>query len=1019
MLGITPYVPIVSPVQLDIVARELFHNLERSSSPLHRFSLLSDFFKRTRVLPEIWTASYYHSLYPLLSACVQHEYVCWIDPAVWLDILYVLRVLGKHNGMLEQESVDETKDSAWEKCCLAHAAVRRFREMFDILHSSQLITAELTEDEWVHVLNAETTGGDPFRHFADALLRHGDIPRFLRHAVTRWEHARNDGKRAGVILLDSMVPVEKQHGLILHIDAAFVKSDVLRVHFNNPLDEENIDTVLQLMDAATAAFVTVRKHLRSDPAPCECTVSFHEQEAKFSGESMGLAVGVLIAMHFQRKFNTALRWSLQPHLIFAGGIDSNAQVREMPAQVLDAKLRSAFFSPASGIVLHAIHAETARVRIRQLQQQHPFRQFEIYGVSSLDDCVSAPGVVASDFRSRYERIKEFVYRHAIVLLASLIVALGISAGYFWWKSVYDYPDMEYVHGKSIEYNALVYNPRRHGGWQFRDHNEIRKAELSFGDLEIGADATRNIWLWNMTPSSLDVDLAIEGEHTDQWYISWNGGRQRITPTDSLRVMVKYVPTRASELNEAFFTIRDSKNGNLLKQMRLFGKAGPPTNAGYALELDGVDNMLFFGEHAIAFDNDEGTLEFWFRMDGDVGCIFSNNRNIPSQPSMQNMTLAIMNDTLQIHVGNHFSCTPLYNKNISGSGTWHHLALAFSRMGKRIHVLLDGEVIYDKSGEFIIEWVKNPYVTFGAYNDGQQHHEAMFKGAIDEIRVWDSALSPTVIRSRMNQKVNALSKGLLGYWDFDVISEVSAHNANERSQDGLLLHRPNFVRSGAVLDPPKRDILLVEGPFGNPAVELQSTRWMQCGSDPINASLERTYAIRFRYDGGDRVQYFTVMNQDAVLNFSSFGPSVSSYNRTWTPNPGWNSVVARVDSEQNVEIFLNGAFLYTLTSAEFRRGPAYRYEGLHVGIFHDKYNNFGKNQYDSRRPELLRRKGVADVRVWNRRVGNDVIRKYERGEDTPDGLVAHWPLDTLPDDENNYRDLVNGHLLHVWRYVGWK
>jgi hypothetical protein len=179
----------------------------------------------------------------------------------------------------------------------------------------------------------------------------------------------------------------------------------------------------------------------------------------------------------------------------------------------------------------------------------------------------------------------------------------------------------------------VFNPRRADGWRFRDNDREVRPLLDFGDMEVGADITRNVLLWNMTPQRMSVRLAIEGPDRDQWYISWHGGTQDITPTDSLRVMIKYVPTRASAGNSAAFTLRDPDSGTLLAQLPLVGRAGSPTPAGYALQFDGVDDYLFFGEQAAAFAREEGTMELWVRIDSTFTTIMSNTRNIPQAPAI--------------------------------------------------------------------------------------------------------------------------------------------------------------------------------------------------------------------------------------------------------------------------------------------------------------------------------------------------------------------------------------------------
>ncbi|MFZ1729085.1 MAG: LamG-like jellyroll fold domain-containing protein [Bacteroidota bacterium] len=914
---------------------------------------------------------------------------------------------------------------AWEKCCLTLAGMRSFRELHELLRGGGWIDIDLSQKEWGAVYNADTMGLDPFNEYCSAIDRHGVRPDFLVRAQERWEHSRADATLPGVILLDEGLQQGSHPGIVLHIELSAKNSVKTRVHFRNALDEKNTTTIRQLAAAATAATEIVADHFRCPVPAKEWTVGFHEFEAAFAGESMGLSVALSMAYTLQKDFNKPLRWELQPRLVCTGGLEQDGSLKELPSAVLSSKILTAFFSTADALVLPAQHVEYARTFLIDLQQRYPSRKFELFGVSSLNDCVFTPGIIRADYRTIYDRSQEFIRTHSILLLIVLLAIFAATGGYFFWKSLYGYPDLEYAMGKRIEENSLVYNPRREADWQFRDFDRILPPLIPFGDLEIGADATRNIFIWNMTPTALEVALGLEGPQADQWYISWNGGLQTVNATDSLRVTIKYVPDHPSESHRARLTVRDPVNGKLLTQLDLTGAAGPPLPAGYALELDGIDDMLYFGELAIAFARDEATIEFWLRLDEDTACILSNNRNIPQGPALQNMVISHQNDMLSLDVGNNRSVIPLGARAFAKDGKWHHLALSFSREAQRIEFSLDGTVLLERREEFIIEGVSLPHVAFGVYHNGESVQNFL-KGALDEIRVWDHALPADSIRMRMHRRVNGLSPGLLGYWDFDVIGEVSAYNANERTQDGQLKGRPAYGRSSVYLETDGDDLRLVAGPGssggagGAAAIELQNCRWLQCGSNPIAASLQRSYAIRFRREAGDVERILTIMNQDAYFTLLADRIQLAgSIPKALPTRSGWNTFVGRIDEKQEMEVFINGALTCTITDDFLRRGPSYRYEGLEIGIFHDKYNNFGPKYYDGGIFEHHMKKAVTDFRVWNRRISDEAIAAYERGAPTPDGLVAHWPLTSLPDNNNNYTDAINGHLLHLWRYRGWE
>lgn len=1010
---------IDTPVALDLAARETQRRISRTASPLLRVHLLIDFARRTAHLPAIWTSSYLRGFYPVLIACIRHEYVRWLDPADWRIAIETIRMLEDADWARAEASFDETLAAVWKKCSLTLAGMYAFRELHELLLAHHRIETVLAPQEWSAILNADTVGLDPLGEYCGTLQRHGDCPAFLLRALEQWEHERADGSRPGVILLTENGHDGLPSGLVLHLDIGMQKSAVTRAHFRNTLDKDNNETMRQLADAAEAATRVARKHFGGSTPQFEWTVGFHEYQASYSGQSMGISTALAMTYMMQKDLNRGMRWELRPNLVCSGGIEADGRVKELPRSILHVKVAAAFFSPADALVLPAENAEEARVQVLHMQQRYPARRLDVFGVASLDDCVAAQGIMRTVKRTAYDRTREFTKRHLVPLLALLVLLLAATGVYFWWKSLYGYPDLEFTLGAPIGENALVYNPHRARSWQFRDFDRAVAHSIPFGDLEVGADATRNVYLWNMTPTDLDVLLSIEGPDADQWYISWHGGRQSVTGTDSLRVMIKYAPMRAAVSNEASFTVRNPGDGSLLASLALTGAAGPPLPAGYALALDGIDDLLFFGEQAIAFARDETTIEFWLRLDTQKATILSNTRNIPQGPARTNLALGYDQGTFGVQIGNFSLQIPLAGKAFAGDGRWHHVALAFSRPLGRIRLMLDGETLLERTEEFIIEHVATPFVTFGAYNDGESAR-GLLRGAVDEFRIWSGMLQADTVRARMRTKVSGLAPGLLGYWDFDIVAEVSAHNANERTQDGLLIGRPSYIRSGVPLDANGTDIRLVPGPLRARAVELQSCRWLQCGSDPIAASPARSYAIRFRRDDDPSLVILTVMNQDAYLSLVPATISIDGNKALALPSQaGWNSFVCRIDEQQNLEAFMNGSFVLTSSSPSLRRGPSYRYEGLEIGIYNDKYNNFGSKSYDDAYPRLRKRRAVTDFRVWNRRISDAAISAYERGGATPEGLVAHWPLDALPDRDGNYRDRVNGHLLHLWRYPVWE
>jgi hypothetical protein len=69
------------------------------------------------------------------------------------------------------------------------------------------------------------------------------------------------------------------------------------------------------------------------------------------------------------------------------------------------------------------------------------------------------------------------------------------------------------------------------------------------------------------------------------------------------------------------------------------------------------------------------------------------------------------------------------------------------------------------------------------------------GAIDELRIWNAALSENQINAVMAGQ-SPLPSALVGYWAFDEGSGSSAHDSSGRGNDGTLVGNPVWIRPGA-------------------------------------------------------------------------------------------------------------------------------------------------------------------------------------------------------------------------------
>ncbi len=125
--------------------------------------------------------------------------------------------------------------------------------------------------------------------------------------------------------------------------------------------------------------------------------------------------------------------------------------------------------------------------------------------------------------------------------------------------------------------------------------------------------------------------------------------------------------------------------------------------------------------------------------------------------------------------------------------WHHVAGVIDAQNNSIKIFIDGTEVAQKDYAGI-ENIHESTLPLRIGNSHENHNESQgtYSGMIDEVSIWNIALTQEQIQSSMENKLNGNEPGLVGYWSFDEQSDESISDVSPNSNDGKLMGTPKLT-----------------------------------------------------------------------------------------------------------------------------------------------------------------------------------------------------------------------------------
>ncbi|UCE98697.1 MAG: LamG domain-containing protein [Planctomycetota bacterium] len=222
-------------------------------------------------------------------------------------------------------------------------------------------------------------------------------------------------------------------------------------------------------------------------------------------------------------------------------------------------------------------------------------------------------------------------------------------------------------------------------------------------------------------------------------------------------------------------------------------------SGNALQFDGVDDYVALSENAVT--TTQFTVAAWANHYGHAGGYWKQNTIFSQRDySIGDNHSAVVLMTERIEDGPASATI----RSSSGAiqrlvytrqpyGEWHHYAMTVD--SEDFIFYIDGVEVNrtsnQQNGDYVtgidcVDIGRHKYITYFVLRD-----TGLFNGAIDDVRIYDRALSAEEVQMSMHTQPESNEPNLVGYWNFDEGEGQVAHDTSGNGNNGQLGSAPDI------------------------------------------------------------------------------------------------------------------------------------------------------------------------------------------------------------------------------------
>jgi hypothetical protein len=207
----------------------------------------------------------------------------------------------------------------------------------------------------------------------------------------------------------------------------------------------------------------------------------------------------------------------------------------------------------------------------------------------------------------------------------------------------------------------------------------------------------------------------------------------------------------------------------------------------ALQLNGLNQYMITPDLKSLFPSTSMTIELWF-MANAAGVVATElGQQVINDQWHDSQIEVLSNGHVMVKVW------PLLAVDLGtiAFGTWHHAVVRYNEASQILDGALDG-VPSSSSASGAREVASAQYWAFGPVDGTNMGSGAWLSGQIDEIRIWNRAVSNAQIQQNYQHIIPANSGSLVAYYKLDETSGTSAYDATANAKHATLVNTPAWV-----------------------------------------------------------------------------------------------------------------------------------------------------------------------------------------------------------------------------------